>query len=372
MIGLSKWQRVIIMLVWVITQIVVLLYYGIYTLEEAEVYTNIATNIVNGNFNHSIHYWLYSGYIGILVCLRYLGLPFESMYFIQLAISFTALYCFLKLLARLPIKEISLFVGALIFASSPLFHAWNSHLYTDGFFGSLVVIGLHLIVQNSKGSFFQFSLLFVFLVFVSFVRPVGFLIPILAVTYIWIEKISLRKGLLITFWIVGMLFFIKTSLKQGSNFFYPNHNLELNVICGYPSSIKKHESVPYNSEMSIIKYFTMNPKMTFSLILNRAYKSLWMTRPYFSKLHNGILVFICLFYYTWAFIGIVSVIRNKNLKIAHFLIITLIWLVPNILFCADWHNRFMIPMMPGLLLLVTLGINSVFEEENKVISYKKI
>jgi hypothetical protein len=371
MAGINKWGYVSIVLVWLITQGFILSYFGIYTQEEARVYINIADAIVQGNWNHSIHYWLYSGYIGVLVILRYFGMPYEAMYVLQLLLSFLAVHCFIKLLSGLQISKFAVFAGGLLFASSPLFHAWNSHLYTDGYFGSLVVISLYLINKNAKGTLISFFFLFLLLVYASFVRPVGFLLPFMALLYLFFHKGVFTRILLLSIWVLLIVMITKLSLTRGSNFFYPNHNLELNIICGYPSALNQHEVKPYNMGMSIASYFLQNPKMTFMLGFNRAFKSLWMTRPYFSPAHNFVLGSLCSLYYLLAITGIISVFRKKNLKNFYFLIFALIWLVPNILFCADWHNRFMIPFIPALLVLAAFGIDYINHCKNSLQYFKK-
>jgi hypothetical protein len=371
MAGVNKWGYLSIVLVWLITQGFIVTYFGIYIQEEARVYINIADAIVQGDWKHSIHYWLYSGYIGVLVILRYFGIPYEAMYVLQLLLSFLAVHFFLKLLEGLQLSKYAVLTGGLLFASSPLFHAWNSHLYTDGYFGSLVVISLYLIHKNARGPILSFFLLFLVLAYASFVRPVGFLLPFMALIFLVIHRVFFSRIILLSLWVAALVFFSKISLSKGSNFFYPNHNLELNVICGYPSSLKQHEVKPYRRDMSIASYFWHNPKMTFMLGFNRAIKSLWMTRPYFSRMHNILLGIICSLYYLLAIAGIISVFRKKNLKNLYFLLFALIWLVPNILFCADWHNRFMIPLIPALLVLATFGINYMYQCKYSLQYFKK-
>lgn len=369
-IGRKGWA--LLCVVWLITQVVTFLYYGIYLKEEALVYTNIANEIVKGNLDHSVHYLLYAGYIVPMILLKIAGLPFEGMYLLQLALSLVGLFAFVSILNFIKFSKFTILAGGLFFASCPYFHGWNSHLYTDAFFGNIVVIYVYLLLKFGMGKPLQFFLLLLLLVFATIVRPVGFLLAIITLIYLVLFKAKRVRIFIVTTWFIIASLFVNFALNHGKDFFYPNHNLELNVICGLSGNLKVHEVVPYVSGMSIPVYFLSNPKLAWHLFTERLGKSLWMTRPYFSPIHNNANAFLCILYYIPSLFGLFYVIRKK-LSIGYvFISGMVIWLVPNVLFCADWHNRFMVPFMPFLLVIAAFGLEYFREMGKKNISRKEI
>jgi hypothetical protein len=366
--GRKEW--ILIFSVWLVVQVFWLYFYGIYIKEEAQVYIGIAREIALGNFSHSIHYWLYAVYIAPLTLLYWLGFPLQMMYGLQLLTGIAAMWCFVKILCSTGVRKAAIISGSLLFASSPLFHSWNSHLYTDGFWGNVVVVLIYLIQRNSHGTRAQFLFLFITLIIGCFIRPVGFLIIPIALLHLWITRAPKYRLLLLTVWLLIFSFFINYALQHGTDFFYPKHNLDMNIICGLPSDLKKYEQHAYEPGMSIPAYFFSNPDLTVRLFANRLVKSLWMTRSYFSAAHNLMIGFACFIYYLLAIPGIFYVL-SKKLRFWYYIISGMvIWLIPNIVFCADWHNRFMVPFIPFLLIMATFGIEFVLSKrENRVGSH---
>lgn len=356
----KEWS--LLLFVWGTVQLFWLFFYGIYTQEEAQVYIGIANKIAVGDYSHSIHYWLYAGYIAPLTLISWLGLPVQMMYGVQLITGFVAMICFVKILYATGVRKAAILAGGLLFASSPLFHSWNSHLYTDGFWGNVVVILIFLIQRNSRSTRLQFLFLFAMLIVGCFIRPVGFLMVLVAILHLSFIHAAKFRWLMLSGLFIIFSLFVGYALKHGTNFFYPNHNLDLNIVCGLPSDLKKIENHPYEHGMSIPSYFLSNPELAIRLIVNRLAKSLWMTRPYFSASHNLMVGFACFIYYLFAIPGIIYVLVKKLRNWYYIISGMVIWLIPNIVFCADWHNRFMVPFIPFLLIMATFGIEFVLSK----------
>jgi hypothetical protein len=367
-IGRKGW--ILLFSVWAAVQLFWLLFYGIYTQEEAQVYIGIANEIADGNYSQSIHYWLYAGYIAPLAILSWLGLPVQIMYGVQLILGLLAMWCFVKILCATGVRKSAILLGGILFATSPLFHSWNTYLYTDGFWGNAVVILIYLIQRNSRGTQSQFLFLFAMLIVGCFTRPVGFLMVPIVILHLRNTNAPKSRWLMLTGWLILFSFFVSYALQNGTDFFYPKHNLELNIICGLPSDLKKYETRAFEPGMSIPTYFFSNPELTARLFVSRLAKSLWMTREYFSAAHNMMNGLACFIYYLLAIPGILYVIVKK-LRFWYYIISGLvIWLIPNIVFCADWHNRFMVPFIPFLLIMATFGIEFVLSiKGNRVSSH---
>ncbi len=360
---LPKKAWLFLVFIWLVVQLFWLYTFGIYIEEEAVVYINIAGRIASGDWQHSVHYWLYAGYIAPMVVIKWVGLSIKWMYLIQLALSFFAFSCFIKILSTFSLSNTAKMAGAFLFATCPFFHSWNSHLYTDGYFGSLVVIALYWITQKFNGSRKAYWSLIILLVFICFIRPVGFLLIPVAIVYAFTRRIKPIRILVPVIWLFAFSFFVVYALQNGKDFFYPGHNLDLNIICGLPSDLQQFEVTPYREINSIPGYFWSNPGLTIRLFSQRLLKSLWMTRPYFSNSHNLVITVCCIVYYLTALIGLVYAFRKKMLNYLYIFLGMAVWLIPNILLCADWHNRFMVPFMPFLLIVSTLGIDFLLNKK---------
>ena len=352
---------ILLFLAWFVTQIVWYSYTGgIFLQEEAIVYTNIANRIGQSDFAISIHFWLYAGYIAPLVLLKLLGLSFGWMYLFQLALSLGALWAFYKILQHLGFSPEIIFIGSLLYATCPFIQSWNVYLYTDALYSHGVVILLYFLVTIKEASAGSFSIISCMVLLLSFTRPPGFLLFLVAICFYMALKCKkkwISISVLFTFFFIvagGVLYFIKT----GTNFYYANHNLEQNIICGLPSNLKQYEITPFEKEMNPYFYLLKNPELTIRLFASRLYKSLWMTRPYFSQSHNIFIIITTLIYYLPAIGGLLFSLFKRKYNFYPIAAAILILLLPNMLLCADWHNRFMAPILPFLLVFTALGLQS--------------
>ena len=146
------------------------------------------------------------------------------------------------------------------------------------------------------------------------------------------------------------------SFSNNPAFFYPNHNTEANIICGYPSDLLKYQRVPYDEHRSVAIYLMDNPAMTARLFSFRLIKVFSMTRDYFSPLHNAALTGFTLFYGLLAVCGCLFLWRRNKRLLVFVLAAVLIFSVPIVIFCVEWAGRFSLPVYGFLLLLCPFGI----------------
>jgi hypothetical protein len=201
-----------------------------------------------------------------------------------------------------------------------------------------------------------------------FFRPVGFLFVAVAVIF-WLTNGSKKNKECILFFSGYFLVLISFSwycLVYSENFFFPGHNSEANIICGYPSDLVKYIKEPYDPGKSMFHFLISNPGMTGRLLINRLYKSFWMTRPFYSAKHNLFIAVSLIPYYSLAIIGAGSILRKRLfLKNAFILFGLFILIVPMLLFCADWVSRFMLAPFVFIFILMSLGINFLFQKFSK-------
>ena len=147
---------------------------------------------------------------------------------------------------------------------------------------------------------------------------------------------------------------------ESTGIFYPFDNLDANIICGLSSkNLLQYQVVPYTREMRITEYFLNNPEMTIRLFSYRFYKVFSMTRPFFSDSHNIIIAAACFVYYTLALIGFMLIILKKKREQFFLLAGCLIFSIPSIIFCVEWHGRMSIPVLCFILIAGAIGIDKV-------------
>ena len=89
-----------------------------------------------------------------------------------------------------------------------------------------------------------------------------------------------------------------------------------------------------------------------------------MTRSYFSSGHNLAIGAVCAVYYTLAAAGMVNMVAKK-IKTRYFLPVgCLVFCVPSVIFCVEWHGRMSIPMMAFMLLIAAEGIDTLLKLYN--------
>src|SRR5579862_3836828 len=87
---LSKSDWILIGCSWLLIQIIIYYFLGIKDQEEAVKYISLADNWIKGDRNFNLYNLFYSGYIAIHVLLKSIGLPYKSMYAVQLFFSILA------------------------------------------------------------------------------------------------------------------------------------------------------------------------------------------------------------------------------------------------------------------------------------------
>ncbi len=356
-IKLGKKNWAMIFSFWMIAQMVYLYLLGINDKEEAQTYLSITNEIIHGTSKLTPNYYLYSGYIFIQLVVHFIGLAYKWVYLVQLILSGLALVAFTSILTVWLSSKKAIITTCFLYATCPFIQSWVCFLYTDSVFTSLLTIAIYFVVfQQYKTK--NVIGLWTAILLLPFFRPVGFLFALLVIFY-WLSS-SKKNWLniaLASIYLIGLLLFINYAFNNSKSFFYPYHNAEANIICGLPSGLMHYINVPYHKGMSMFHFFIANPIMTFYLFSHRLLKSFWITRPYFSTLHNLVIICLLIPYYFLALSGLFSIILQRK-KVCYFLIVGIfLFVMPLMLLCVDWLTRFTLPIFPFIFLLVGIGIN---------------
>ena len=347
---------------WLVTQILLVMYLGINSRQESLKYIGLAESWVSGHHRFIWNEVFYSGYVAIHVLLHLVGLPPEAMYIIQLIFSGIAVIYFVKIICLYVRWRPAIVLSAILFSTCFLIQQWVCALFTDSIFGSLLIIAAYYLLTKHESSRNKL-ICRLLLVLLPFFRPVGFLFIVLACIYWLCDSKKNHTKELVFFFIYLMLtgVIIYKSLVDNPAYFYPNHNTEANIICGYPGNLLKYQKIPYRAGMNMFTYIGENPGMFLRLYVYRFIKVFSMSRDYFSTLHNVLLAVSCSFYLILAFIGSFS--RTPGFKKILILALTGIFLfsLPSVLFCVEWSGRFSLPVYCFILILGGFGVNRIRE-----------
>ena len=289
---IKKSDWILIGFSWLSVQIIFLNVMGINNHEEAVKYFSLADNWIHGQGNFHVYNIFYSGFVSIYVLLKWLGLPNNSMYGVQLLLSALSTYYFVMIVRLFIRSRYVIVISGILYATCYLIQQWVSVLFTDSVFCSLLVIATYylLTLEESKKNKRIFWFLFIIL---PFFRPVGFLfIMVACVHWIMISFKKNRSKLILSFAYLSIAGIVIYKSFSSEYYFFPihsMHNILGNVICGYPGNYGKYARVPYVQGMSVFNYLYQNPEMTARLFLSRFYKVFSMSRIYFSPVHNRLL-----------------------------------------------------------------------------------
>jgi hypothetical protein len=209
-------------------------------------------------------------------------------------------------------------------------------------------------------------LLFLLLLYVT--RPTGiFFIP---ATALFIITKFYPRNIILFFASAGILlplFYLLVNFSIGSggefDFMLP-YDQEM-VICGVTTITQSHSlevPVTRSSIESLLYIITHYPGLFVKLALNRAVTFLGVYRSYYSPAHNIIgMIYFFIIYFTI----ITSFLFKKpsgEHKAAIWFIFCYILLVAItvMLSCDEWHNRFLLSLLPFLIILATIGLGEKY------------
>lgn len=363
---LTRKQLLIIIAAWCFMQLVLVYSFGINKNHEALAYLGLRDQWLQGNFNHYGHFWLYSGYVGLHVIIKKLGLHENMLYAVQLIASFAALFAFIKGTTYFTRHSTTVFISGLMYSTCFLLHYWTPFLYTESMFTSLITIAIcSMLFYHSKP---LYKWLFWLLLFcIPFFRPNGFLFMLIPILSWATQHFKKRKWEMVclTALLFGFGKFAAWLVENSPYFYFIRPNAEADIVCSITSDLKQYIKVPWQEGMSLWQYFCSNPELTIRMLSGRLFKTLWMTRDHYSLANNLVTGASLLLYYFLALAGIWQLARHKTKD--------LIWLIagmglfigPVVLMCADWNNRLINPFFPLLLWLAAAGTELLMVKKEK-------
>jgi len=363
------WPLVFLLPICLIVQGILLYKYGIVTKGESVKYINEAVFWQEHYQFSQPKYIFYSVYIFIRFLALQIRTGIEGVYIFQLLINLYATFLFYKLSLRLFTRPVIAVTATTLLLICFPWQLWTTHLYTEGVFISLVIIFTYFFFLPEKSKFLRIITIILFILLL-FSRPTGMLfIPVITLWYFnkwWSERKWLLLGVSSLVSLAGFILILNYAMKGEGEFNFLKPFIEEHIICGVPQALNNDLKLPRdgNSTGGILYYVVNNPIHFLSLSVKKIGAFFGMTRSYFSTSHN---LYLRLFFYPLYLFALAGVImRGKTIRSFKVYAsgIVIVFATSVALTCDDWLNRFIMPVLPFIILLATAGIT-------KIMSFKK-
>jgi hypothetical protein len=342
--------------------------HGIVTVNEASKYIEQADLLIeSGNLSHP-SMWLYSTEILLITAAKKLGTGYLSVVVFQLLLNGLATYFLYRLCNKLS-DQFTATILVLFFILNYPFQTFNTTLYTESVFYSLITLLTCYLLQLKILTVRSLVFLLLFLLLICFTRPSGLLlVPCVFIylftnffkQYSFIVKTSLVLGITLLF-----LFILNLAIGAGGQLDFMLPFKEEHIICGVPTITGNSFEPEPNSIFGIFSYIFQHPGQFFRLAVNRSIAFFGLTRNYYSNAHNLYLVLYFFPIYILALFSISTWWKiNKGLLLYCLSFVLITW-GTVILTCDDWHNRFFLSTMPLIYILSIPGLKFLLTKFSK-------
>ena len=354
---------VIIAFCWLLVQLFLLYINGIKTDLEAVKYIREADNILTSGNVSSPNFWFYSTQIFLIAFFKKIQPGYAGVVAVQLFFSALATYK-LFLFLKKHVTPIAAFITTLLLIVNIPFNQYNTFLQTESLFHSFTILYIVYLMGIEKLNVKHIFFIALFLLLLTITRPTGILLYPATIIYILFWKLNslktfIKYGIAVALAVVALLV-LNTGLQSGGelNFMLPFQK-EM-IICGVPvqdAHIKTSDNP--NSVTGILYYVTHNFSQFAKLAWQKTISFFGVYRPYYSAINNLYVCGMFLLLYLLSIIGIKKWYRqNKGILIFSLVAIVTTWL--SVVFsCDDWHNRWLLTLVPVLIILASKGIDTL-------------
>jgi hypothetical protein len=349
--------------------------YGIRDLYDAVGFVVSANELINNGSLVEGHKFFYSLHVIILAGFLITFKSVVPFLLFQIAVSFIAMLFLYRAMTRLG-NEIVALIAAVIFVCWWDMIHWNSTTMSESSFLSVscfLLFRLSVFAGRKRDFIYTSALLLVSLM----LRPTG-IVLILGVTaflisYYW--PMLRRRHLVLASLAVVIVIAMLSSAYVLLNMWDFSEQYVLGNIVTYVDEIDPAvvdtsglRVLPGNTEFideyklpiqRILMFVYHNPLEFLEAGVMKVFYLLSGCRPYYSTLHNSFSVVWMLLMYAGFVIGWA---RIKSAPIIFFVVgVVVINCLLIFISSVDWDNRFYIPMVPGIILLSSLGFERVFK-----------
>ncbi|HEY0679178.1 MAG TPA: glycosyltransferase family 39 protein [Chitinophagaceae bacterium] len=342
-----------------------LIHYGIYEKEEALKYIYEAGYFMEHHSFSQPKYIFYSGYIFLHVLAKLTATGLAGVYFVQLVLNAFSTYCFYKLTLVISGRRTAAFIATTLLLLCIPFQKWTVYLFTESVFFSLVIIYAYVLFTSFENRYTKLIFIGVLLCILVLLRPTGMLlIPASMVLGSWYLFVTGRKFWGVAIWLPGLaalVVLLDTAIRGKGEFDFIKPYIEQHIICGLPQGPLMPGKAAYeNTLQGLISYIADNPGQFVELGFKRLIAFFGLIRSYYSDIHNMLLIAGLYPVYIFASFSI----RHLYMRARRFFIFTLAltatFALSVIITCDDWHNRFIMPVMPLIFIFAGVGLTNLY------------
>jgi hypothetical protein len=371
----KKWQ-LLVGILFCIVHAGLLINFGIYTKEEAIKYTYEAAYFADHGWFSEPKYIFYSSYIFLRILCNAIGAGDVGMYVIQVLVNALATICFYKLVLKLSGKYQAAVFGTLLLVLCIPYQKWTAHLFTESIFFSLVIIYTYVLFASFKNKYTRPALSVVLLLLLVISRPTGMLVIPATVAFISYQLFANKKKLsAFAIWLpglAGLLLLVDAAMKGKGEFDFIKPFVEEHIICGLPESAVTTAAVNGDSLRVLLIYISQHFIDFIQLAFQRLISFFGLIRSYYSPMHN--LLLIAGFYpiYILSTFGIRYMYRSARAFFIFSVVLVATFAFSVMLTCDDWHNRFIMPVMPIIFIYAAVGGSQLYEAVVRRRSFDKL
>ncbi len=359
-------DKLLLLLIFSFVQLALLLWVGIYTKEEAIKYIGEA-----GYFQQYLHfsepkYLFYSSYIFLHVLSHAIGAGIVGVYILQLIVNAIATLCFHSLVVNLTAKKTIAFLATLLLVLCIPYQKWTVYLFTESIFFSLLIIYFYILFQKREESSTRIILAAILLLLIILARPTGILIIpptlLLIARYLYKHKHFIPLTIACVAGVLAFVVITNLAMQGQGEFDFLKPFREEHIICGYPQKTSTgNTNTSANTLQGLMIYIFQNPRQFGVLAIERIIAFFGMIRPYFSARHNLFLGAFFYPIYLFALAGIPTMYRvSKRFAFFSAMVIS-VFMISVMVTCDDWHNRFIMPVMPVIFVFAAAGMDKLYE-----------
>ncbi len=354
------------LVLWLLVQIGVWLHYGVVEAIDSEYYLQNAQALLQGHLPLDRGIW-YISYSAFLAFVFWLGGNVTAVVLLQFLFSGLAAVALYKVVLHLSKDQWTAFFAVLFYIVWIKIHQWNSYIYTESLFISFSIISFALLSLSKKNS--HYLLTGGVIAFTLFLRPTGicFFTGLCAFVIIkTMREITLPlRALKMAFLALIFLFIGLNEMLKEYVFFFIDSYSKAELI--YPNvSLGFHApellTIPSDKHMpllQLIEFIVYNPLYFIKLSFLKLLLFVANVKPYFSWMHN--LMIVCVLYplYGLAVYGYKKMEWSAEKLFILFFILAQTFTVS--MTSENWDGRFLLVILPFVFILSAFGTSTLLK-----------
>lgn len=351
----------LLLLLWLLVQLGVWLHYGVVEAVDSDYYLQNTQALLQGHLPTDRGIW-YVSYSAFLALVFWLGGNLTAVVLLQFIFSGLAAIALYKVVFHLFQDLWTAFFAVLFYLVWIKIHQWNSYIYTESLFTSLSIISFALLSLSKRTA--EYILTGIVIAFTLFLRPTGicfFIALCVFMFYKGIQKKLFSKTafffilpamlllalILLNTMLDEYIFYFIDSYSKGE-LIYPNVSLGLRP--------PEHLDIPsalHAPLIQLVEFILYNPVYFIKISLIKLLLFVGNIKPYFSWMHNALIVVVLYPLYALAVYGY----RKMEDSAEKFFIVSFILAQTFTVSMTseNWDGRFLLVILPFVFILSAAG-----------------